>query len=165
MASNTQSNQRHHKRIRLDRKLYGQPGTICSVTIGARERRSIFADSGIARPTCNVLHRHAYKTGVPVYVYCLMPDHVHLVLGPSPTCDIIAFVGQYKNLAQREVWKLGVTGRVWQVSFWDRFLREEESLDEIVQYVLNNPVRQGLVKYWQDYDFSGSVVYDLSEWL
>ncbi len=31
--------------------------------------------------------------------------------------------------------------------------------------MLNNPVRQGLVKHWQDYDFSGSLVYDLSEWL
>jgi len=110
-----------------------------------------------------MLHERARKTGVQVYGYCLMPDHAHLVLGPSPTCDIIAFVGQYKNLAQREVWRLGVTGRIWQVGFWDRFLREEESLDEVVQYVLNNPVRRGLVKYWQDYDFSSSLVYDLKE--
>ena len=164
MASNSPTN-RHHKRIRLDRKLYGQPGTISSVTIGARERRSIFAEPSIARSTCDVLQRHAYKTGVPVCAYCLMPDHAHLVLGPSPTCDIIAFVGQYKNLAQREAWKLGVTGRVWQVSFWDRFLREEESLEELVGYVLHNPVRKGLVAEWRDYEFSGSLVYDLSDWL
>jgi len=135
------------------------------VTIGTQRRRAIFADPGAARAATNVRHERARKTGVQVYGYCLMPDHAHLVLGPSPTCDIIAFVGQYKNLAQREVWRLGVTGRIWQVSFWDCFLREEESLDEVVQYVLNNPVRKGLVKNWQDYDFSGSLVYDLSEWL
>ncbi len=164
MGSSSRSNQHHHKRIRLDRKLYSQLGMICSVTIGARERHSIFADPTIARSTCDVLHEHARKTRVPVFVYCLMPDHAHLVLGPSPTCDIIAFVGQYKNLAQREVWKLGVNGRIWQVSFWDRFLREEESLDEAVRYVLNNPVRKGIVKLWHDYEFSGSLVYDLCEW-
>ena len=96
-----------------------------------------------------------------VFAYCLMPNHVHLVLGPSSSCDIVTFVGQFKNLAQRQVWKLGVTGRIWQESFWDRILREEESLDEIVRYVLHNPVRKGLVERWQDYHFSGSLVYDL----
>lgn len=133
------------------------------MTIGTQRRRAIFADPRAARSSTNVLHDRAHNTGVQVYGYCLMPDHAHLVLGPSPTCDIIAFVGQYKNLAQREVWKLGVTGRIWQTSFWDRFLREEESLDEVVQYVLNNPVRKGLVKHWQDYGFSGSLVYDLND--
>ena len=93
-----------------------------------------------------------------VYAYCLMPNHVHLVLGPSPKHDIIVFVGQFKNMAQRAVWSKGVTGRIWQASFWDRFLREEESLDEIVMYVLHNPVRKGLVEKWQDYYFSGSLV-------
>ena len=96
-----------------------------------------------------------------VFAYCLMPNHVHLVLGPSSSCDIVTFVGQFKNLAQRQVWKLGVTGRIWQESFWDRFLRDEESLEEVAKYVLNNLVRKGLVERWQDYHFSGSLVYDL----
>jgi putative transposase len=136
-------------------------GIICSVTIGTRARRSVFAEPGIAQAANDVLHGHACRTGVQVFAYCLMPNHVHLVLGPSSSCDIVTFVGQFKNLAQRQVWKLGVTGRIWQESFWDRFLREEESLDEIVRYVLHNPVRKGLVERWQDYHFSGSLVYDL----
>ena len=98
-----------------------------------------------------------------VYAYCLMPDHAHLVLGPSHVCDIITFVGQFKNLAQRAIWHRGVSGRLWQVSIWDRFLREEESLDEVVGYVLHNPVRKGLVAKWQDYEVSGSLVNDLAE--
>jgi hypothetical protein len=59
------------------------------------------------------------------------------------------------------MWNLGVDGKVWQVSFWDRFLREEESLAELVLYVLNNPVRQGLVKDWRTYPFSGSLELEL----
>ena len=54
-----------------------------------------------------------------------------------------------------------MNGKVWQVSFWDRFLREEESLEEVVLYVLNNPVRKGLVKEWRDYPYSGSLELDL----
>ncbi len=92
-----------------------------------------------------------------------MPDHVHIVLGPSPSCDIISFVGQYKNLAQRAAWQHGAAGRIWQVSFWDHFLREEESLYEVARYVLDNPVRKGIVKRWQDYPFSGSLALELDE--
>ena len=133
------------------------------MTIGTLARRLIFAEPRIAKAAIDVLHGHARKTGVQVYAYCLMPDHVHLVLGPSSSCDIVTFVGQIKNLAQRQAWKMGVTGRIWQESFWDRFLREEESLDEVARYVLNNPVRKGLVEKWRDYEFSGSLVYDLAE--
>ena len=133
------------------------------MTIGTLARRPLFVDPRFAQATCDVLRGHVHKTEAPIYAYCLMPNHAHLVLGPSSTCDIITFVGQFKNLAQRQVWKLGETGRIWQASFWDRFLREEENLDEVVRYVLNNPVRQGLVEKWQDYHFSGSLVYDLDE--
>ena len=161
MVPNILSSQLHHKRIRLDRKLYGQLGMICSVTIGTRGRREVFADPGIARAARDALYAHAQKTGVPVYAYCLMTNHVHLVLGPSRDCDIIMFVGQYKNLAQRAAWRGGVTGRIWQVSFWDHFLREEEGLYEVARYVLNNPVRKGLVKEWRDYPYSGSLVLTL----
>ena len=161
MSPNIPAKQNRHKRIRLDRSLYRQLGMICSVTIGTRERRPVLAEPRIARAASDVLQVHARKTSVPIYAYCLMPDHAHLVLGPSPTCDIIQFVGQFKNLAQRAMWSLGVSGKVWQVSFWYRFLREEESLAEQVRYVLNNPVRRGLVKEWREYPYSGSLELDL----
>ena len=109
------------------------------------------------------LNGHATKTGVPIYGYCVMPDHVHLVLGPSATCDIVTFVGQFKNLAQRAAWQRGVEGAFWQPSFWDHFLRSEEQVKVAVDYVLNNPVRGSLVGRWQDYPASGSLVFDLRE--
>ncbi len=90
-----------------------------------------------------------------------MPDHVHLVLGPSEGCDIVTFVGQFKNLAQRAVWRLGVRGSFWQVGFYDHFLRAEEEIERAVGYVLDNPVRCGLVTQRGDYLFSGSLVFTL----
>ena len=90
-----------------------------------------------------------------------MPDHVHLVIGPSVRCDIVTFVGQFKNLAQRAAWQAGVHGRFWQRSFWDHFLRTEESVESAVLYVLHNPVRAGLVAEWRDYLHSGSFVFEL----
>ena len=86
-----------------------------------------------------------------------MPDHVHLLLEPSEVCDIITFVGQFKNLAQRAAWRIGVTGAFWQPSFWDHFLRSDESVATVVQYIFENPVRAGLAETVSDYAFSGTL--------
>ena len=152
---------RQRKHRRLDRQLYGELGAICSVTIGARERRAVFTRPAAAEAAVEVLRAHSGSTGVKVYVFCVMPDHVHLVLGPSEECDIITFVGQFKNLAQRAVWKHGIRSRIWQTSFWDHFLRADEDLEHVVDYVLNNPLRKGLVTEHRDYPYAGSLVFEL----
>ena len=92
-----------------------------------------------------------------------MPDHVLLILGTSPTCDIVTFVGQFKNLAPREAWRRGIKSTFWQTSFWDHVLRGDERLEQVVEYVLTNPVRSGLVERWCDYRFSGSSVFGLAD--
>jgi len=140
---------------------YATQGNICSVTIAVRDRRPVFSRAEVAESAVRVLEAHADKTGVPVYAYCIMSDHVHLVVEPSPDCDIVTFVGQFKNLAQRAAWTLGVEGAFWQKGFFDHFLRREEQLERVVAYVLENPVRRGLVETWQDYPFAGSLVFEL----
>ena len=152
---------RHHKRIRLDPGSYAQLGAICSISIGVKDRQPVFAASTVAAAAVEVLLAHAGKTGVPIYGYCVMPDHIHLVLGPSSGCDLITFVGQFKNMAQRAAWSSGVKGTFWQTSFWDHFVRAEEDVERVVQYVLDNPVRRGLVHDWKDYSFSGSLVFPM----
>ena len=146
------------KPIRLDADAYADTGAICSVTFAVRDRRRVFAHPAVARAAVDVLRSHAARTGVRLYAYCVMPDHVHLVVKPSLSCDITAFVGQFKNLAQRAAWRFGVEGAFWQRSFWDHFLRVAEDLETVVQYVLDNPVRAGLVERREDYPFSGTLL-------
>ena len=150
------------QRIRLAHETYRVVGAVCSITIGVAARAPIFADRLVAGAVVEVLKQYAFKTGVPVYGFCMMPDHVHLVLGPSPACDIVTFVGRFKNLAQRAAWRLGVTGAFWQHGFWDHFLRREEQVEIVVKYVLHNPVRSGFVTRWDEYPFCGSLVFDLA---
>ncbi|MBI4318570.1 MAG: transposase [Chloroflexi bacterium] len=124
-------------------------------------RKPVFADYAVASCAVQVLREHAAKTDVRIYGFCVMPDHVHIVLGPSESCDVVTFVGQFKNLAQRAAWRHGAVGSFWQKRFWDHFLRAEEQLERVVEYVLNNPVRAGLVEQWSDYPFSGSLEFEL----
>jgi putative transposase len=143
--------------------VYADIGEICSITVAVKGRMPVFASPAGAGAAVDVLRRHAAATGVPVYAWCVMPDHVHLILGAAPSCDIVTFVGQFKNLAPREAWRLGVKGAFWQTSFWDHFLRGDERLAHAIEYVLNNPVRSGLVERWCNYRFSGSIVFELAD--
>ena len=151
----------NHKRIRLDAGDYGRPGAICSVTVAVRAREPIFTNPDIASAAVDVLRLHSRRKAIKVYGYCVMPDHVHMIIEPAGTCDIVTFVGQIKSFTLRRAWAHGVRGSFWQTSFWDHFLREEEALEDAVTYVLNNLVRAGLVEKRGEYPYSGSLVLEL----
>ena len=132
---------------------------MCSITVAVRDRRPIFADPTVAASAVDVLRSHADQTAVRIYAFCVMPDHVHLVAEPSASCDLVTFVGQFKNLAQRAAWARGVERPFWQSSFWDHFVRRDEDLRRTIEYVLDNPVRAGLVADRQSYPFAGSLAF------
>jgi REP element-mobilizing transposase RayT len=142
--------------LRLSAASYSDIAAICSVTVGVKARVPVFAHRLLAAETVDVLRRHSAQVGVTLWAYCVMPDHGHLVLTPSATCDIVSFVGQFKSLSLRAAWKLGVDGSFWQPRFWDHFARKEDEAKRVILYVLQNPVRAGLVAQWHDYAFSGA---------
>jgi putative transposase len=149
------------RRIRLAAEAYAAQDAICLVPIAVKGRVPVFSDSAVAAAAVETLRTQSSQAQVPIYAYCVMPDDVHLVLSPSARCDVVTFVGQFKNLAQRAAWRLGVRGAFWQSGFWDHFLRREEHVEAVVAYVLNNPVRAGLAESSHQFPFSGSLVFDL----
>jgi putative transposase len=148
------------KRIRLPAECYDRTCSVCSVTIATLDRRPVFASRDIAQASVGILRDRSERKAVPVYAYCIMPDHAHLLLSPSADCDIPTFVGEYKNLTQRAAWALGAQGAFWQRRYWDHFLRAEERMNPVVHYILDNPVRKGLVTTREQYPFSGSFVFE-----
>ncbi len=88
----------------------------------------------------------------------VMPDHVHMIF--IPLVDIRrsevfslaritkAIKGASAHLINRQ---LGCAGQVWQEESFDRVLRVSEKLDEKIAYILDNPVRQGLVHSAEEY--------------
>ena len=85
-----------------------------------------------------------------------MPDHVHLALVPA--CDSLGPVAvaeimqAIKGSSAHRINKLlNRRGRVWQEESFDRALRKEEHVREKLFYMLENPVRAGLVTNPLDY--------------
>lgn len=97
-----------------------------------------------------------------------MPDHLHFVcrlpneepktvnrgiLGEGSE-GILDHVARFKSYTTSASWKLGCSGLLWQKSSYDRIVDLEKPFNEIVEYVLNNPVRKGLVRDWQDWPYA-----------
>jgi REP element-mobilizing transposase RayT len=108
----------------------------------------------IALPCC--LHDNDTKHFLHAVV--VMPDHVHLIFTPlvnSARCDIYSLaeiMGAIKGASAQFINRqLGRSGKVWQTESFDRVLRSSESLDAKVAYILDNPVRAGLVSRSVDY--------------
>jgi putative transposase len=90
-----------------------------------------------------------------LYVYCLMPDHLHVLVSPAESAaNVSVFLDRFKSYTTNCYWKLGGTGRLWQPSARDRLKRPSESLQTLVAYIANNPVRAGLVKSWTQWPYT-----------
>ena len=92
-----------------------------------------------------------------------MPDHVHTLLeGTTDDADVLEAFRVWKQTVGY-AWKTRTQAPLWQTGFYDRVLRESDDTRAVVRYLLDNPVRAGLVKDAADYPWSGSSQYTLEE--
>ena len=91
---------------------------------------------------------------IEVICYCIMPNHVHLVFRllskTKLVGDIMASIKRFSAKNANKI--LNTKGTFWQAESFDRLVRDEKELYNIIKYVLLNPVNAGLVeeyKVWQ----------------
>ena len=91
-----------------------------------------------------------------VFAYCLMPDHLHMLVAPQQGSNLSSLLGGYQSYITRFAWKFGVVGKLWQRSFFDHILRKSDDAQGIVAYILHNPVEAKLVERWEDWPWCGT---------
>jgi putative transposase len=95
--------------------------------------------------------------------YCFMPDHVHLLVeGRSEDADCRRFISRAKQFSGF-YYKKAFGETLWQRYGYERTLRSDEAALSVARYILENPVRAGLVESVEHYPFLGSDVYTLEE--
>ena len=141
--------------------MYRIPGLPCFVTIATKEKQQVFSNEHLAREFVTLLRAMCQQSEIPLYAYCIMPDHVHLLLSASQDRGIIEFIRDAKSRVTKIARQRGYQGTIWQRSFYDHFLRQDEDCRTVADYIIHNPVRSGMVTEWKEYPFCGSLVYDL----
>ena len=141
------------KRIRLPLDQYDNTH-VFSITISTHERYEWFARyAGLSEALVGIIRETARERRAGLFAWCVMPEHLHLALRDSNIRDFVRLIkGRCTPIARR----YDRTRRLWQRSFHDRGVRREESLISVARYVLNNPVRAGLVADAAAYPWSGS---------
>ena len=76
-----------------------------------------------------------------------MPDHLHMLISIDGVTDLGNLVRDFKRITAR-------TAKVhWQRNFFDHRLRTDESESEKTDYILQNPIRAGLIESGEDWAY------------
>ncbi|MBI2835498.1 MAG: transposase [Acidobacteria bacterium] len=133
------------------------------LTFCTDQRRRLFVRPEPVDLATSQFLRAAFDERFSIIAYCFMPDHVHLlVTGEAETSDCKRFIvraKQFSGYAHAHRFKQ----RLWQRYGYERVLRNQEDTREIVRYILENPMRAGLVARIDAYPFIGSSLYGRSE--
>lgn len=135
------------------------PGYPHHVTQRGCRRQQTFFTTDDYRYYLKLLQNRAVDAGVSVWAYCLMQNHVHLVVVPDTVQSLSRFLGpahrQYAvEVNRRMCWK----GHLWQERFHS-FVMDERHLLAAVRYVELNPVRAKLCASAFDWPWSSATAH------
>jgi putative transposase len=128
-------------------------------------RLPLFIAAGIVDPVREQLLHDAVADRVEIIAYCFMPDHLHvLVEALRADCDLRRLARVFKQRSSFQ-WKRRAEGDLWQRSYFEHVLRDDEDTFQVARYILDNPVRAGMVKNPEDYPFLGSLTMNVRDLL
>lgn len=149
---------------KLDKKYFGRFDKWLDRCV--EESPRWLADEKVAQIVADELHAldgERYR----LIAYSLLPNHGHVVAdtaehsfkpahhgvtAPYPLTDTLKLLKGRTALHCNRT--LGRSGKFWHHESYDHVIREAGEYERIVWYVLNNPVKAGLAKNWEDWKFT-----------
>lgn len=125
----------------------------------------------LAEPRVAEIVVHEIQALHPEYyhlqAYCLMSNHVHLAIDqqgipePPPRKDGKRYTALSRAMRQLKsksgyacLQQIGKHGDFWQHESYDHVVRNEREFERIIAYIIENPVKAGLVKEWQQWPYT-----------
>ena len=133
-----------------------------SLTFCTKDRKRLFVSDAVVDLVLSQISRAAIECEFAVLAYCFMPDHVHLLVeGRAEHSDCKQFIArakQYSGFYYSKTYRV----RLWQRYGYDHVLRDDEKMLVVARYILQNPIRAGLVKRIEEYPYCGSFKWPLA---
>ena len=125
---------------------------------GNRRQPTFFNDSDFTAYR-RLIASSCKRCGTEVWAYCLMPNHVHLIMVPKDEdglrCAVANAHRRYTRMInQRQGWN----GHLWQERFHS-FVMDEQHLLAAARYVERNPVRAGLCESPEHWPWSSAAAH------
>lgn len=137
---------------RTGRKL--SQSSVYHVMIRGNEKKDIFHDDADRKKFLDIVREKKKSGEFYLYAYCLMNNHVHLVIKEGT--QKIAAVMKRINTSYAYYYnkKCGRVGHVLQDRFKSETIENDPYLLMVIKYVHNNPVKAKLVKNASEYSWS-----------
>src|SRR5262245_53312063 len=133
------------------------------LTFCTDQRRRCFVTEDAVSIVRAQIERAAGEQDIALIAYCYMPDHVHLLAeGRAENSDCLRFIARAKQFSGF-YYTAKFEQRLWQRYGYEHTLRSEEAAISVARYILENPLRAGLVASIEEYPFWGSSVYALEQ--
>lgn len=119
------------------------------------QKQEIFLEQNDYEKFLKLLARYKRKFHFKLYGYCLMTNHIHLIIEPKVPKELPKIMHRL-NLAYA-IWfstKYERVGHIWQDRFKSMVIQKDEYLLTCINYVELNPVRANFVKEPQNYLWS-----------
>jgi putative transposase len=129
------------------------------VTCSTYHKRRYFKYKAVVEPILSSLIHSAIQHSFTIYAYCFMPDHLYILLLGDAQSSLHKVMKTFKQETSFK-FRENSNQPLWQRSYYDHILRKEEALQEVALYILNNPVRKGLLDDYQKYPFCSCLVLD-----
>jgi 1-hydroxy-2-methyl-2-(E)-butenyl 4-diphosphate synthase len=108
----------------------------------------LFNNNQNAELLANAL-KHFDGTRYDLLAWCIMPNHVHVILKLAKGEDLDKILHSWKSFTSHEINKLnGTSGPIWQKESYDHLIRDGKDFRNQIDYVLNNPTKAGFSN-WQ----------------
>jgi len=132
---------------------------IYHIMIRGANKQEIFHDDEDRLKFLEILDKVKKVSGIKVYGWCLMNNHVHLLLHED--CESISIT--LKRLGVRYVWyynqKYKTTGHLFQDRFKSECVETDEYLLTVIRYIHHNPIKAQLVKKPEQWPWSSCLGY------
>ncbi len=132
------------------------PGIPYHVTQRGNRRQPVFFGEDDYRAYLHELQHQGARFGLRVWAYCLMTNHVHLIVVPDHAHSLARGFGEtHRRYSRRVNFREGWHGYLWQGRFGSVPL-DEPHLLAAIRYVERNPVAAGIVSQAEDYPWSSA---------
>ena len=135
------------------------PGILYHVIVRGNQRQKTFLKDRDYRVYLERLAHYRRKYGVTIYAYCLMPNHVHLLLECSKTPLAKYMQGLQQSYTQYFNRTYQKSGHLFQSRYKAILCQKDAYLLELVRYIHLNPVRSKLVGRSDRYPYSAEQAY------
>ena len=123
---------------------------------GAQSGPTWLSQANVAAVITGSIHAFLDDGGCQLVCYCVMSNHLHLVveLGEEET-GLMRKLQRFKSYTAIQANRvLNRNGQFWHRESYDHVIRNAPEMERVVAYVLNNPVKAGMVNRWQDWPYT-----------